>query len=57
MVRCPVCGEWVSEWERGTHGCFIRWLRQVDRKVRRLEEAFWGRHDERWRFKRRVVLT
>ena len=55
MVKCPVCGEWVSEWERGTHGCYLKWLRQVDKKVRNLEEAFWGKYDERWRFKRRVI--
>jgi len=56
MVRCPVCGEWVTEWERGVHKCYVRWIRKVDRKLRGLEEAFLGRRDERWRLKKRVAL-
>ena len=42
-VRCPVCGKWVKDYERGWHHCYTKWIREVDKKLESLEEAFWGR--------------
>jgi len=39
-VKCPVCGKWVKDYERGWHHCYVRWIRQVEKKLKSLEEAF-----------------
>jgi len=42
-VRCPVCGKWVKDYERGWHHCYTKWIREVDKKLESLEETFLGR--------------
>ena len=36
-VKCPVCGELLTEpIERENHPCFLRWLREERRALRKL---------------------
>jgi len=42
-VKCPVCGKWVKDYERGWHSCYTKWIREVDKKLESLEETFLGR--------------